>query len=77
MGQQHLTDVEFGSLDLDQRLLQSLQRLEFGYCTPIQARALPLLLGGQDVSGQAQTGTGKTLAFLLACAQRLHGRPTI
>ncbi|MDJ0780162.1 MAG: DEAD/DEAH box helicase [Gammaproteobacteria bacterium] len=78
MGQQHLTDVEFGSLDLDQRLLQSLQRLEFGYCTPIQARALPLLLGGQDVSGQAQTGTGKTLAFLLACAQRLlqSGNPT-
>ncbi len=78
MGQQHLTDVEFGSLDLDQRLLQALQRLEFRYCTPIQQNALPLLLAGQDVSGQAQTGTGKTLAFLLACSQRLlqSGRTT-
>ena len=71
MGQQHLTEVEFGSLGLDPRLLQSLERLDFRFCTPIQARTLPLLLEGHDVSGQAQTGTGKTLAFLLACAQRL------
>ncbi|MDH3760098.1 MAG: DEAD/DEAH box helicase [Gammaproteobacteria bacterium] len=48
-----------------------MNRLEFTFCTPIQAQSLPLLLSGQDVSGQAQTGTGKTLAFLLACAQRL------
>jgi len=71
MGQQHLTELPFGSLELDQRLLQALESLEFNFCTPIQAMSLPLLLSGQDVSGQAQTGTGKTLAFLLACAQRL------
>jgi ATP-dependent RNA helicase RhlB len=71
MGQQHLTEQQFGSLELDQRLLGALDRLDFNYCTPIQAKALPLLLSGKDVSGQAQTGTGKTLAFLLACAQRL------
>ncbi len=35
----------------------------FEYCTPIQALALPVLLTGQDIAGQAQTGTGKTLAF--------------
>ena len=71
MGQQHLTEQQFGSLELDQRLLSALHRLDFNYCTPIQAKSLPLLLAGKDVSGQAQTGTGKTLAFLLAIAQRL------
>ena len=71
MGQQHLTEQQFGSLELDPRLLSALNGLEFNFCTPIQAKSLPLLLSGQDVSGQAQTGTGKTLAFLLACAQRL------
>ncbi len=71
MAQQHLTEQRFSSLPLDSRLLEALDRLEFHYCTPIQASSLPLLLAGQDVSGQAQTGTGKTLAFLLACAQRI------
>ncbi|HKJ50438.1 MAG TPA: DEAD/DEAH box helicase [Gammaproteobacteria bacterium] len=71
MAQQHLTEQKFSSLELDQRLLDALERLEFHYCTPIQADSLPLLLAGKDIAGQAQTGTGKTLAFLLACAQRL------
>ncbi|EEF79354.1 DEAD/DEAH box helicase domain protein [Methylophaga thiooxydans DMS010] len=43
----------------------------FEFCTPIQAQSLPLLLSGRDVAGQAQTGTGKTIAFLLATFQRL------
>ena len=77
MGQQHLTEQQFSSLDLDQRLLSALDKLDFHYCTPIQEKTLPLLLSGKDVSGQAQTGTGKTLAFLLACAQRiLHSNAT-
>ena len=71
MSQQHLTEIEFSSLALDKRLLTALDRQGFKYCTPIQAESLPLLLAQKDVSGQAQTGTGKTLAFLLACAQRL------
>ncbi|MFT5656781.1 MAG: ATP-dependent RNA helicase RhlB [Gammaproteobacteria bacterium] len=71
MSDQHLTDIEFSSLALDARLLAALDKLNFKYCTPIQAESLPLLLAGKDVSGQAQTGTGKTLAFLLACAQQL------
>ena len=71
MSEQHLTDITFSSLALDNRLLNSLNTQQFQHCTPIQAAALPLLLEGQDVSGQAQTGTGKTLAFLLACVQRL------
>ena len=71
MSEHHLTDTEFSSLPLDKRLLTAIERLGFKYCTPIQAEALPLLLAKKDVSGQAQTGTGKTLAFLLACAQHL------
>ena len=71
MSEQHLTETEFGSLALDDRLLAAVNKLEFKYCTPIQAESLPLLLAKKDVSGQAQTGTGKTLAFLLACAQQL------
>ncbi len=71
MGQQHLTEHRFSSLELDERLLSALDKQAFDFCTPIQAQTLPLLLAGKDVSGQAQTGTGKTLAFLLACAQRI------
>lgn len=71
MGQQHLTEHRFSSLELDKRLLSALDKNEFNFCTPIQAQTLPPLLAGKDVSGQAQTGTGKTLAFLLASAQRI------
>ena len=71
MGQQHLSEHRFSSLELDERLLSALDSQEFEFCTPIQAQTLPLLLSGKDVSGQAQTGTGKTLAFLLAGAQRI------
>ncbi|MCP4430143.1 MAG: DEAD/DEAH box helicase [Gammaproteobacteria bacterium] len=76
MSEQHLTDIPFGSLALDSRLLRALEVLKFDRCTPIQAESLPLLLSNKDVSGQAQTGTGKTLAFLLACAQRLLNSDT-
>lgn len=71
MSEQHLTDTKFSSLALDSRLLTALDKQQFSLCTPIQAETLPLLLNGRDISGQAQTGTGKTLAFLLACIQRL------
>ena len=63
---QHLTDLRFETLGLTAPLLQSLAEAGFTSCTPIQAKALPLLLTGRDVAGQAQTGTGKTAAFLLA-----------
>ncbi|MDJ0740886.1 MAG: DEAD/DEAH box helicase [Gammaproteobacteria bacterium] len=47
----------------------------FEYCTPIQAETLPLALDGGDVAGQAQTGTGKTAAFLLATLHLLDQEP--
>ncbi len=67
----HLSELAFSSLPLHETLQNSLRNAGFEFCTPIQAQSLPLLLQGQDVAGQAQTGTGKTFAFLLATFQRL------
>ncbi|EIJ41331.1 DNA/RNA helicase, superfamily II [Beggiatoa alba B18LD] len=71
----HLTEITFESLSLDPALLQGLHAAGFQYCTPIQAQTLPLALAGQDVAGQAQTGTGKTIAFLLAVLAHLLKHP--
>jgi ATP-dependent RNA helicase RhlB len=75
MSTQHLTDVRMDSLGLHPLLVQALHEMGFERCTPIQAAALPLSLKGEDVAGQAQTGTGKTAAFLLATFHRLLTKP--
>lgn len=75
MTQTHLTDTRFDGFPLDPRLLQGVADLGFTHCTPIQAQTLPLALQGKDLAGQAQTGTGKTLAFALAILQRLLSHP--
>lgn len=77
MSKHHLTDIPFSALPLDPKLQQALQENQLEYCTPIQAESLPMLLEGRDCAGQAQTGTGKTLAFLLACMQRLMAQTDI
>jgi len=71
-----LTDVLFTSLNLEPRILTGLSRAEFKHCTPIQALTLPLALEGNDVAGQAQTGTGKTAAFLLVVFNQLLRQKT-
>ncbi len=71
MSEKHLTETRFSELDLPPQLMSGLAATGFDYCTPIQADSLPLLLRGEDVAGQAQTGTGKTAAFLLATFSRL------
>ncbi len=71
----HLSKIRIDSFDLTPELLQGVEEAGFSYCTPIQAETLPLALAGQDVAGQAQTGTGKTAAFLLATFQRLLKSP--
>jgi ATP-dependent RNA helicase RhlB len=55
--------------------MQGVRQAGFSQCTPIQAQTLPLALAGRDVAGQAQTGTGKTAAFLIALYQALLTRP--
>jgi len=69
-----LTDVPFASFDLEPSLLKGIEEAGFRHCTGIQAQALPKMLAGQDVQGQAQTGTGKTAAFLLAAMNWLLRR---
>ena len=66
-----LTDVLFSSLDLHPKIVSGLDSAKFIHCTPIQALTLPPALDGDDVAGQAQTGTGKTAAFLLAIFNQL------
>ncbi len=75
MTEKHLTDTRFESFNLDERLMQGLEDAGFSNCTPIQAETLPVALEGQDLAGQAQTGTGKTAAFLLATFQHLISNP--
>ena len=75
MEKNHLTTIKFTSLGLTDSLQESLDDISFTYCTPIQAEILPLTLKGMDVAGQAQTGTGKTAAFLLATLHYLMETP--
>ena len=71
MNTTHLTQTRFSNLELSDSILHGLNDAGFNYCTPIQDKALPLLLRGKDIAGQAQTGTGKTATFLLATFQYL------
>ncbi|MCH7651682.1 MAG: DEAD/DEAH box helicase, partial [Nitrospinae bacterium] len=58
--------IEFESLPIPEPVLQGIRDAGFKECTPIQAKTLPLSLAGKDVACQAQTGTGKTAAFLIS-----------
>ncbi len=71
----HLTDQRFDQYKLPEPLLQGLNQAGFTQCTPIQADSLNISLNGQDVAGEAQTGTGKTIAFLVAVYNRLLTHP--
>ncbi len=71
----HLTQIPFSTLALADELKTTLNEMGMEFCTPIQAETLPVTLAGKDCSGQAQTGTGKTLAFLLAALQHLLNNP--
>ncbi len=67
--------MKFSDLDLPSEVLQGVQSVGFTHLTPVQEQAIPLALAGQDVAGQAQTGTGKTAAFLIALFTRLLKNP--
>ena len=77
MSQHPITDITFESFDLHPSVLSGLHACGFTRCTPIQALTLPVALPGRDVAGQAQTGTGKTAAFLVAVLNRLLTRPAV
>lgn len=63
--------MRFSDLNLDERVIQALEAMNFEECTPVQEHTIPVLLEGKDLIGVAQTGTGKTAAFLLPILNRL------
>src|SRR3990172_2353884 len=65
----------FESFPIPAGVREGIRRTGFTQCTEIQERTLPISLAGQDVAGQAQTGTGKTAAFLIAIFSRLLTLP--
>ena len=67
--------TRFLDLGLPEELIHAIADQNFRYCTPIQAKALPLALDGANICGRAQTGTGKTAAFLLTIFKQLMERP--
>jgi ATP-dependent RNA helicase RhlB len=71
MSDAHLSQLTFESLNIAESLKRGVAELGYSRCTPIQAQTLPIALAGRDVAGQAQTGTGKTAAFLIALFNRL------
>lgn len=71
MSENHLSQQRFADLPIHPQVLTALSQNGFEFCTPIQALSLPITLSGKDVAGQAQTGTGKTMAFLTATFHHL------
>ncbi|MBL8334048.1 MAG: DEAD/DEAH box helicase, partial [Rubrivivax sp.] len=63
--------TRFDSLALDAKLLRAISDSGYESMTPIQAKAIPIVLDGRDVMGAAQTGTGKTAAFSLPLLQKM------
>ena len=75
MKKTHLTETKFTDLNLAPQVVTGLEAMGFHNCTAIQAKSLPVLLEGSDIAGQAQTGEGKTIAFLAATYHKLIQQP--
>lgn len=63
--------IKFDDLELDPAILKAVKEMGFEEATAIQSQAIPVALSGQDVIGQAQTGTGKTAAFAIPVLQKI------
>lgn len=66
-------EITFAELGLNEQILAGVATLGFNAPTPVQAAAIPAVLAGKDVVASAQTGTGKTAAFMLPTLQRIAG----
>ncbi|MBQ4056792.1 MAG: DEAD/DEAH box helicase [Bacteroidaceae bacterium] len=64
--------MKFSELNLDESVLQALDAMNFVECTPVQEHTIPVILEGHDLIGVAQTGTGKTAAYLLPILNQLN-----
>jgi ATP-dependent RNA helicase RhlB len=67
--------VKFEELNIPEKVLEGIRTAGFDECTPVQAQTLPVALQGRDIAAQAQTGTGKTAAFLIAVFSRMLSLP--
>ncbi len=76
MTKTHLTETKFSDFSIHPDVLKALSIAGFANCTPIQAMCMPLIEKGADIAGQAQTGTGKTIAFLTATFNKLLNEET-
>ncbi len=66
-----ITELRYEDAALDERILRAVKEIGYEVMTPIQARAIPKMLEGKDLIGQAQTGTGKTASFGIPVIQRI------
>ncbi len=67
--------MKFEELNIPDKVLEGIRTAGFTECTPVQALTLPVALQGKDIAAQAQTGTGKTAAFLIAVFSRMLSMP--
>ena len=63
--------IKFEELEIRPQILRAVMEMGFEAATPIQAAAIPVVMSGKDVIGQAQTGTGKTAAFGIPLLEKL------
>lgn len=69
--------MKFNELNLKEKLLEAISYMGFEHATPIQEAAIPVVLEGKDIIGCAQTGTGKTAAFILPVLNKLVGKEEV
>ena len=63
--------IRYDESGLDERIIRAVSEMGFEYMSPIQAAAIPVMMEGEDIIGQAQTGTGKTAAFGIPLLQKV------
>ena len=63
--------MKFDELEVNSKLMRGIVEMGFEEMTPIQEKAIPVILSGRDIVGQAQTGTGKTAAFAIPTLERI------
>src|SRR5512143_2140928 len=69
--------MNFNELDIPDEVKQGIEHAGFTICTPVQEAVIPRALRGEDVAAQAQTGTGKTAAFLISLFSRMIKNPAV
>ena len=67
-----MENLQFSDLELDSRILRAVAEMGFEEASPIQAKAIPVVMEGKDIIGQAQTGTGKTAAFGIPLLHKIN-----